>query len=218
MVTISSDLARCMPGKRAQFIELALEGMQLFRRHGAIHTRLLEPIYAGENSNVYVLATELDGVERHGEFIDDLYRDSDFEAFSLRSSAPDSPLKFISRMLDSEVPLRQDGPTDRGVIVTAYIRRGLPGRLEECCDIFRALFGFLEEHGGSNCRLFELDLAGAMTGQLLAVWECDSMRTRGQVLHAFAASAGGRQVGSRLRSAGSPLSITWSGLYRDLQI
>lgn len=57
-----------------------------------------------------------------------------------------------------------------------------------------------------------------MTGQLLALWECDSMRTRGKVFNAFATSAGGRKVGARLRSAGSPLSITWSGLYRDLQM
>jgi hypothetical protein len=218
MTTISCDLARCSPAKRTQFLGLAVAGMKIFERHGAAPTRMLQPVYAGPQSDLYVLANELAGVEQHGEFVDGLYRDGEFEAFMDRAAAPDSPVTFVSRMLCSEVPLGREGPTDPGVIITAYTRRALPGRFEECCDIFRALYSFLEEEGGSNCRLFEMDLSGPMTGQLLGLWECDSMRTRGKVLKAFASSPAGRAVGARFRSGGSPMSITWSGLYRDLRI
>ncbi len=89
---------------------LALAGMQLFERHGAVHSRMLEPIYAGEHSDLYVLASELDGVERHGEFVDDLYTDSDFETFLARSSGPDSPLKFVSRRPFRRVLRHLSGP------------------------------------------------------------------------------------------------------------
>jgi hypothetical protein len=218
MVTISSTLARCSPGNRHQFMGLALESMKLFERHGASHNRLLEPVSAGEHSDLYVLASEFDDVEKHGEFVADLYEDPEFDSFMTRTSAVASPMTVVSRLVESEVPLGREGPTERGRIITAYIRRGHPGRFEDCCDIFRHLYTFLEENGGSNCHLFELDLAGPLTGQLLGCWECDSMRTRGKVLKAFGSSPAGQEVGARFRASDSPMSLTWSGLYRDLNL
>jgi hypothetical protein len=210
-------LARCSPGKRAQFMELAQEGMKLFERHGASGSRLLQALAAGEASHVYALTSEFDGAERHGQFVDELQRDPEFESFVARTSAADSPLTVVSRMLGSEVPLGLAGPTARGAVVTAYVRRALPGRFEQCCGILRSLFVFLAEHGGSRCRLLQLDAAGSRTGELLACWEADSMRTRGRVLDAFGSSPAGRELAVRMRSADAPMSVVWSGLFRDLQ-
>jgi len=212
----SVRLARCSPGRRAQFMELARGGMKLFERHGAFGTRMLEALDAGRASDVYVLTSEFDGAEKYGQFVDELYRDPEFESFTTRTSAADSPLTVVSRMLGSEVPLGLEGPKDRGVIVTAYLRRAHPGRFEECCDTLRSLFIFLEEHGGSSCRLLQLDAAGSRTGELLACWEADSMRTRGKVLDAFASRPAGRELALRMRSAEAPMSLVWSGLFRDL--
>jgi hypothetical protein len=215
---ITLSLARCAPGKHSQFMELARDGMKLFERHGARGPRMLQALDAGEGSDVFVLTSEFEGAEQHGEFVDALHLDPEFESYTSRSSAADSAMTVFTRMLGGEVPLGLEGPTGRGTIVTAYIRRAHPGRFEECCNILRDLFVFLAEHGGSNCRLFQLDAAGTRTAQLLACWEADSMRTRGKVLDAFGASSAGSELALRMRSADAPMSVVWSGLYRDLQL
>jgi hypothetical protein len=129
----------------------------------------------------------------------------------------DSPLTLVFEMLAGEVPLDTPGSGDRGQILTAYIRRPLPGRFEDCCRILRALFLFLEEHGGSNCRLYYLDAAGSRTGELLACWECESMRTRGEVLEAFGSSPVGHDLTLQMRSADAPMTFAWAGLYLAVQ-
>jgi hypothetical protein len=218
MSMISTTLARCSPGRRAQLVELARHRAKLFERHGATGTRLLEPIHAGPDSDLYALVTEFDGDLSYGAFADAVYRDPDYERFEARSSAEDSPWIVISRMLQSELPLGREGPTERGVIVTAYVRRVVPGRFEDALGLLAHMFNFLEEHGGSNCRLFQLDSAGPRTGEVLATWECGSMRARGVVHNAFLTTPEGQAIGARMASADSPASIIWGGVFRDLQL
>ena len=218
MSMISTTLARCSPGRRAQLVELARDAAKLFDRYGAGPTRLLEPINAGPDSDVYALATEFEGDLAYGSFADEVYHDHEFERFEIRSWAGDSPWTVVSRMLQTELPLGREGPTDRGVIVTAYVRRVVPGSFEDAVGLLASMFSFLEEHGGSNCRLFQLDSAGPRTGELLATWECGSMRARGVVHEAFLSTPEGQLIGARMASADSPVSIIWGGVYRDLQI
>jgi hypothetical protein len=218
MLMVSTRLARCSPGRRSQLVELARDGAKLFERHGAGVTRLLEPIHAGPDSDVYALATEFEGDLGYGSFADAVYRDPDFGRFEARSSAADAPWTVVSRMLQTELPLGREGPTDRGVIVTAYIRRVVPGRFEDALGLLASMFGFLEDHGGSNCRLFQLDSAGSRTGEVLAVWECGSMRARGVVHEAFLKTPEGQAIGAHMASADSPASIIWGGVYRDLPL
>lgn len=218
MSMISTTLARCTPGRRAQLVELAQDGAKLFQRHGAGGTRLLEPIHAGPDSDVYALATEFDDDLSYGSFADAVYRDPDFERLEARSSAADSPWTVVSRMLQTELPLGREGPTDRGVIVTAYVRRVVPGRFEDALRLLASMFDFLEAHGGSNCQLFQLDSAGSRTGEVLATWECGSMRARGVVHDAFLKTPEGQAIGAQMASADSPASIIWGGVYRDLQL
>jgi len=218
MLTISTSLARCSPGKRDQFMALALEGMKLFERHGAAHVRLLSALNAGQASDVYALTNEFDSAERYGEFVDELYRDAEFESFMTRITNADSPMTVVSRTLETEVPLDRAGPAGRGVIVAAYIGKTHPGRFDDCCELVRGIFSFVEGHGASNCHLLQLDSAGPRTGELMARWECDSMRTRGKILDALTESPDGRELMTKLRDADSPVSITWGGLYRNLHM
>ena len=97
MKTISTSLARCSPGQRDQFLGQALEGMKLSERHGATHTRLLAALTAGQASDVYALTNDFDSAEAYGAFVDDLFRDAEFENFMSRITSPDSPLSIISR-------------------------------------------------------------------------------------------------------------------------
>jgi hypothetical protein len=215
MLTISTSLARCAPGRRDQFLGMALEGMKLFERHGATHTRMLASLDAGQASDVYALTNEFDSAESYGAFVDELYRDSEFGSLVARITAADSPMTMVSRILETEIPLDRSGPAVRGAIVSANIGRAHPGRFEDSCGLVRDIFGFLEEHGATNCHLLELDAAGARTFELLARWECDSMRTRGKVVDAWTSTPTGRELAARMRAIDGPFTITWGGLYRD---
>jgi hypothetical protein len=218
MRTMSTSLARCSPGQRDAFEALALEGMKLFERHGATHTRLLAPLSAGQASDVYALTNEFDDAEQYGAFVDELYRDAEFQNLMSRITQPDSPVTIISRTIEVEVPLMRSGPADHGAIVVARIGRVEPGRFEECCDFACDVFEFVEAHGASNCHLLQLDSAGARTGELLARWEFDSARSHGKAVDAWGSDSGGQALAARLRSKDGPVVVTWSGLYRDLHM
>ncbi len=218
MQTISTSFARCSPGQRDQFFGLALEGMKLFERHGATHTRLLAALTAGQASDVYALTNQFDSAEAYGAFVDDLYRDGEFENFMSRITSPDSPLTVTSRTLATEVPLMRGGPAHHGAVVSANIGRPERGRFDDCCELARSVFEFLEGHGASNCHLLQLDSAGARTGELLSRWEYDSMRSRGKALDGWASDPEGQALAARIRAQDSPVSITWSGLYRDVHM
>jgi hypothetical protein len=190
----------------------------MFERHGATHTRMLVSLAAGQASDVYALTNEFDSGESYGAFVDELFRDPEFESFVARISAGDSPMTMVSRILETEIPLDRSGPSDRGEIVSATIGRAHPGRFEDSCAVVRDIFGFLEEHGATNCHLLELDAAGARTFELLGRWECDSMRTRGKVVDAWTSTPLGRELAARMRADDCPFTITWGGLYRDVHM
>jgi hypothetical protein len=218
MHIVSTSLARCSLGKRDQFLGLALEGMKLFERHGAAHARLLQAHSAGQGSDVYALTNEFDSAEAYGGFVDDLYHDAEFEAFMARITGPDSGLTIVSRTLETEVPLDRSGPAQHGAIVSAYIGRPEQGRFEDCRELARRLFSFVEAHGGSNCRLFELDSAGARTGELMARWEFETMHAYGRALDAWGTDPEAQSLVGWLRGPDAPITLTWSGLYRDLHM
>jgi hypothetical protein len=218
MRTISTSLARGAPGQRDAFLGQAREGMKLFERHGATHTRLLAALSAGQASDVYALTNEFESAEAYGVFVDELYQDAEFETFMSRITSPDSPLTIVSRSLATEVPLTRSGPAHHGAVIVAYLGRPERGRFEDCCELARSVFEFVEGHGASNCHLLELDSAGARTGELLARWEYENMRARGKSLDMLVSDPTGQALGARLRGQGSPITVTWSGLYRDLHM
>jgi hypothetical protein len=192
--------------------------MKLFERHGATHTRMLASLDAGSASDVYALTNEFDSAESYGTFVDELYRDSEFESLVGRITATDSPMTMVSRILETEIPLERSGPSDPGEIISANIGRAHPGCFEDTCALVRDTFGFIEEHGATNCHLLELDAAGARTFELLARWECDDMRTRGKVVDAWTSTSTGRDLAARMRAHDCPFTITWGGLYRDVHM
>jgi hypothetical protein len=218
MQTISTSLARSSPGQRDAFLGQAREGMKLFERHGATHTRLLAALTAGQASDIYALTNEFESAEAYGTFLDELFRDAEFETFMSRITSPDSPLTIISRSLATEVPLMRGGPAHDGAVVVAYLGRPDRGRFEDCCELARDVFDFVEGHGASNCRLLDLNVAGARTGELLARWEYENMRAHGKSLDIWLSDPTGQALGARLRGQGSPITTTWSGLYRDLHM
>jgi hypothetical protein len=167
---------------------------------------------------VFALTNEFDSAESYGRFVDELWGDPEFEALMARIMGPESAVTIVSRMLQTEVPLDRSGPAQHGAVVTAYIGRPEPGRFGDCCELARQVFSFVEARGASNCRLFQLDSAGARTGELMARWEFENMRAYGGTLDAWGTDPDGQSLAARLHGPDAPLTMTWSGLYRDLHM
>ncbi len=64
------------------------------------------------------------------------------------------------------------------------------------------LYRFLIDHGGTNCRLYVLDVASSWTGALLGCWKAETMTTLGRVLDAFASIPEGQTLAGIFASAG----------------
>jgi hypothetical protein len=197
---------------------MALEGMKLFERHGATHTRLLWATTAGELSSSYVLSNEFANAEDYGSFIDALYRDGEYEALMARIDAPDSPVTIESRSLTADVPLDRQGPTPHGGVIEVYLSRLVPGRFEACRRLAADLFDFLEAHGASNCRLGQLSHAGVSTRALVASWEFQTMKERGAATDAVGTNPAGQRIMELITGSDSPVVPSWSGLYRDVHL
>jgi hypothetical protein len=197
---------------------LALEGMKLFERHGAHHVRLLEALTAGEQQGIFVLTNEFPTAEAYGTFVDELYRDAEMEAFLNRITGADSPLVIESRSLAAEIPVDHERNTTRGAIIEVYVARPLPGRFDACCDLAAGTFGFLAEHGATNCRLTQLRNAGSRTGALVATWEFENMRTRGIADDLWWTDAKGRAVMDEFMGTTAPMTPLSAGIYRDVHV
>lgn len=215
MALISSNVARCHPGRRDDFMAVALEGMKLFERHGARHVRLLAAATAGEMSMGYVLTNEFANAEDYGAFVDELYSDAELDSFLGRITAADSPLVIESRSLATEIPLERSGTPGPGGVIEVYVGRPVPGRFEACRTLAGRVFDFFEGRGATNCRLFQLFAAGAMTDALVFVWEFENMRARGAASDAWWTAEASRAVRDELSSPDNPITPLSSGIYRD---
>jgi hypothetical protein len=80
------------------------------------------------------------------------------------------------------------------------------------------VFDFFEGRGATNCRLFQLFDAGAMTDAMLFVWEFENMRARGAASDACWTDEAGRAVRDELSGPDSPITAVSSGIYRDLHM
>jgi hypothetical protein len=218
MAVISSSIARCRPGRREDFMAIALEGMKLFERHGARHPRLLAAATAGELSNTHVLSNEFDNAEQYGRFVDELYRDAEMDSFLARINREDSPLDIESRNLATEIPLDRSGPTTHGSVIETYVARLVPGRFDRCREVAARAFDFLEHHGATNCRLLQLEHAGRLTDALAVSWEFEDMRTRGAAADSVWTDPAGQLIWAVLVGSDSPVTMISSGLYRDLHM
>jgi len=218
MALISSSIARCHPGRRDEFLAIALEGMKLFERHGARHARLLAAATAGEQSSSYVLTNEFASAAEYGAFVDELYRDVEMDSFLARISGADSPLIIESRSLATEIPLDRSGPSTHGSVIEVYVSRLVPGRFEACRNLVVGAFDFLERYGATNCRWLQLSHAGVLSEGLLATWEFENMQTRGTATDALWTDPAGQSMMEVLMGPESPATTISSGIYRDLHM
>lgn len=218
MTLLSSSLARCHAGRRDEFMALALEGMKLFERHGAHHVRLLEGLTAGEQHGIYVLTNEFPTAEAYGAFVDELYRDVEMEAYLRRITGADTPMTIEGRSLAVEIPLEHERDATRGAIMEVYVCRPLHGRFAACGELAARAFGFLSEHGATNCRLTQLRDAGSRTGAMVATWEFDNMEARGKADDLWWTDAEGRGVMEEMVGSGSPMTPLSAGIYRDVHL
>jgi hypothetical protein len=218
MTLLSSSLARCRAGRRGECMALALEGMKLFERHGAHHTRLLEALTAGEQQGIFVLTNEFPTGEDYGTFVDELYRDAEMESFLTRINGADSPLIIESRSLAVEIPIDHDRNPTRGAVIEVYVGTPLPGHFDACRDLAARAFSFLAEHGATNCRLTQLRSAGARTGALVATWEFENMRARGMADDLWLTDSKAREVIDEMAGTAAPMTPLSAGIYRDVHV
>ena len=176
MSLVQTTVTTAKPGRRHDAIAIALEASKLLERHGADDNRLLMAQMAGEVTNTHVFTTEFENGEAWGAFTDSLLGDAELEALMTRVERDDSPVVVLSSSIGNEIPLGRNGPADRGAVIEAYISRAIPGRFEGALELATDVFEFIEAHGGSRCRLMQLNSAGMMTECLVASWELENMR------------------------------------------
>lgn len=218
MTLLSSSLARCRAGRRDDFMALALEGMKLFERHGAHHVRLLEGLTVGEQHGMFVLTNEFTTAEEYGAFVDELYRDAEMDAYMRRITGDETPMMIEGRSLALEIPVDHERDATHGAIVEVFVCRPHPGRFDACAELAALCFGFLAEHGATNCRLTQLRSAGSRTGALVATWEFESMRARGKVDDLWWTDTKGRAIMDELGGMGTPMTPLSAGTYRDVHL
>ena len=218
MSLVQTTVTSAKPGRRHDAIAVALEASKLLERHGAADNRFLVAQMAGEVTGTHVFTTEFENGEAWGEFNDSLLADAELEALMTRVERDDSPVTILSMSMGNEIPLGRTGPTDRGAVVEAYISRPLPGRFDAALALAADVFEFIEAHGGSRCRLMQLNSAGMLTGCLVASWELENMRALGRLGDAFADDPDGQSIAATLTGADSPITTISSGIYVDVPL
>ena len=218
MSLVQTTVTSAKPGRRHDAIAIALEASKLLERHGADDNRLLMAQMAGEVTNTHVFTTEFENGEAWGAFNDSLLADAELEALMTRVERDDSPVTLLSMSMGNEIPLGRNGPTDRGAVIEAYISRAIPGRFEGALELAADVFEFIEAHGGSRCRLMQLNSAGMLTECLVASWELENMRALGRVGDAFGNEPDGQRIAATLVAADGPITTISSGIYVEVPL
>jgi hypothetical protein len=218
MSLVQTTVTSAKPGRRHDAIAIALEASKLLERHGADDNRLLMAQMAGEVTNTHVFTTEFENGEAWGAFNDSLLADAELEALMTRVERDDSPVTLLSMSMGNEIPLGRNGPTDRGAVIEAYISRAVPGRFEGALELASDVFEFIEAHGGSRCRLLQLNSAGMMTECLVASWELENMRALGRLGDAFGTEPDGQRIAATLTAGDGPITTISSGIYVEVPL
>lgn len=218
MPMMQTAVSRVRGGRSHDAIAMAVEASKLFERHGAADNRLLVAGVAGEMTGTHVFTTEWENGEAWGEFNDGLTSDAELEALLNRARSDDSPVEIVSMSLGNEIPLGRSGSRTRGSVVEAYISRCLPGRFDGALELAGAAFDFVEAHGGTNCRLIQLNSAGTLTDCLVASWELENVKAAGRLGDAYANDPDGQRVFEMLTGANAPVTPVSSGIYREIPL
>jgi len=218
MSLVQSTVTQAKPGRRHDAIAVGVEASKLLERHGAGDNRLLMAQMAGEQTGTNVFTTEFENGEAWGEFNDSLLADAELEALMTRVERDDSPVALVSMSIGNEIPLGRTGPSDRGPVVEAYVSRPLPGRFEGALALASEVFEFIESHGGSRCRLLQLNSAGSLTECLVASWELENMRALGRLGDAFGNEPDGQRIAGMLTADDCPITTISSGIYVEVPL
>jgi len=218
MSLVQTTVTSAKPGRRHDAIAVALEASKLLERHGADDNRLLMAQMAGEVTSTHVFTTEFENGEAWGAFNDSLLADAELEALMTRVERDDSPVTLLSMSIGNEIPLGRNGSTDRGAVIEAYISRAVPGRFEGALELASDVFEFIEAHGGSRCRLLQLNSAGMMTECLVASWELENMRALGRLGDAFGTEPDGQRIAATLTAGDGPITTISSGIYVEVPL
>lgn len=218
MSLVQSTITQAKPGRRHDAVAIGVEASKLLERHGADDNRLLVAQMAGEQTGTHVFTTEFENGEAWGEFNDSLLADAELEALMTRVERDDSPVTVVSMSIGNEIPLGRTGPSDHGAVVEAYVSRALPGRFEGALELASGVFDFIEAHGGSRCRLLQLNSAGSLTECLVASWELENMRAVGRLGDAFGNEPDGQRIAATLTGADCPITTISSGIYVEVPL
>jgi hypothetical protein len=218
MSLMQTTVTQAKPGRLHDAVAIGIEASKLLERHGAADNRLLLAQMAGEQTGTHAFTTEFENGEAWGAFNDSLIADAELEALMTRVDRDDSPVTVLSMSIGNEIPLGRNGPADRGATVEAYISRALPGRFEAALELAAGVFDFVEAHGGSRCRLLQLNNAGSMTECLVASWELENMRAVGRLGDAFGDEPDGRRIAATLTAGDGPITTISSGVYVEVPL
>ena len=218
MPLLQSTVTQAKPGRRHDAIAIGVEASKLLERHGASANRLLVAQMAGEVTGTHVFTTEFEDGEAWGECNDSLLADAELEALMTRVERDDSPVTLLSMSTAVEIPLGRSGPSGSGAVVEAYISRAVPGRFQGALELAVEVFDFIEDHGGSRCRLMQLNSAGAMTECLVASWELENMRALGRLGDAFGSEPAGQHIAATLTAGDGPITTLSSGIYVEVPL
>ena len=218
MSLVQTTVTQAKPGRLHDAIAMGVEASKLLERHGADDNRMLLAQTAGEQTGNHVFTTEFENGEAWGAFNDSLLADAELEALMTRVQSDDSPVTVLSMSIGNEIPLGRSGPSDRGAVVEAYISRSLPGRFESALELASGVFDFIEAHGGSRCRLMQMNSAGMLTEALVASWELENMRALGRLGDAFGNEPDGQRIAATLTAGDGPITTISSGIYVEVPL
>jgi len=182
---LDSVVGRVKPGRMEDHLGMAVEVVKLFERLGAESPRLAMAVATGEPAGTFTFSTEYASGEAWGEVADTLNADAEFQAFIARVSSPEAPSEILQFSTANEIPLRENNPT-HGNVIDVHVTRPLPGKFEEGLVQAARVCELVEQHGGTNARVWQMGYAGLGSGLSMLTWETADLKTHGRLQDAWA--------------------------------
>jgi len=82
----------------------------------------------------------------------------------------------------------------------------------------RRVCNFVEAHGATNARSFQLGHAGLGTGTLLTSWEFPTLRAWGKGADAWETEAEGRSIALESFGTDTPVAHVFSAVYSEIPV
>lgn len=218
MTVSQAHVSKTQPGRIEEAISLAREGAKLVGRHGG-QVRYLTPVFGGEATGTSIFDIEYTDEAAFGRAMEEMSTDPELQEFMVRMQRPDSATVMISDSLSVDVPTGYASSKPRhGSIVEVHMSRPIPGRTEELIASCAKVCRFVEKHGGTNARTFQVVFGGASSGLWGVSWELTDWNKLAKLATAWQTDKVGLQIQAESMSSETPSTYVTSAIYQDVPL